>query len=706
MACPFLLNAAQGLPKRQSSNVGTGSKCPFGFGSKAQGEETERQGEAPAAACPYGFSSAASAGPKLSSLHCILCKTYLFQCVSVQPCGHKFCKGCISRWRDCPVCGQDISDVKPDQHTLGLVDQFLAAHSLGAGAQAAQPDSPTADASTTAPSTPSLEGQLAQLVSQVVGTSSPSHSSPSPPSTSSFFLHLGLAAMAAGNTDAALARLEMCKRELLREAARQLSNPPVPASTSTSSASQPSAAAAAAFAAAAAWEPAPAVISGAAAGAGAGAGARGGEAAVQGSSGEAGAEREGTEPAGAAAPEQAAPRHDNRPSTSSSSDGRDHSLVAEHKLLVLSNPLALSTSTSTSSQQQQQLPGEVTPLAAGPHASTPTATTASATTTAVQPAPLLSGPLSQSDLQALPASLATQLGSVFGSQADCCMRAGDGRSAAALYASSIVVLEPPATSSSAHAEALHALCVSINKLGDLYYRTQDLPSARSAYESALAHRRARAGTPTLALVTHAAAHAKAGSGANGCPVQGSGQKHALSAAQAGEVLDVAASLIKVGDVCGAMGAEIPAAAAINEAQALVEGVAALSHAAEAAQDAQHAAEARAAAAARAAGAATAAGSEGSKAASVGQGVAATAAGAVNAVQQAAQAVAGALAGGCPHLGGAGVGRMSGSGGGGGSSEGRRGSGDGDQGAGYDIVVARCDHLSRVLQQLHLGPAGA
>lgn len=54
-----------------------------------------------------------------------------------------FDRGCISRFRDCPLCGLDIDSVESDPEMQGLVDRFIEGHartkrpSLQTGAQEA-----------------------------------------------------------------------------------------------------------------------------------------------------------------------------------------------------------------------------------------------------------------------------------------------------------------------------------------------------------------------------------------------------------------------------------------------------------------------------------------------------------------------------------------------------------------------------------------
>jgi len=39
-----------------------------------------------------------------------------------------FCRACISRFQDCPLCGLDIDSIEPDPDMQGLVDRFVEGH--------------------------------------------------------------------------------------------------------------------------------------------------------------------------------------------------------------------------------------------------------------------------------------------------------------------------------------------------------------------------------------------------------------------------------------------------------------------------------------------------------------------------------------------------------------------------------------------------
>ena len=103
--------------------------CPMGFGARADASSggPSAQAAAPSApaTCPLGFGT--SSGPKLTNLHCMICKSFLYDCVKTN-CGHKYCRVCISRFRDCPTCGADVVSAVEDPEAQSVVESFLSAH--------------------------------------------------------------------------------------------------------------------------------------------------------------------------------------------------------------------------------------------------------------------------------------------------------------------------------------------------------------------------------------------------------------------------------------------------------------------------------------------------------------------------------------------------------------------------------------------------
>lgn len=58
----------------------------------------------------------------------MVCQALLHDASKCKPCAHKFCKACISRFKDCPLCGADIEGFEPDAELQALVDRFIDGH--------------------------------------------------------------------------------------------------------------------------------------------------------------------------------------------------------------------------------------------------------------------------------------------------------------------------------------------------------------------------------------------------------------------------------------------------------------------------------------------------------------------------------------------------------------------------------------------------
>uniref|UniRef100_A0A0C9SAH3 TSA: Wollemia nobilis Ref_Wollemi_Transcript_3511_1800 transcribed RNA sequence n=1 Tax=Wollemia nobilis TaxID=56998 RepID=A0A0C9SAH3_9CONI len=93
--------------------------------SKDEGGKEDKSDEGATPKCPFGYDSHSF---KLGPFSCVLCRALLYESSKCVPCGHKFCKVCISRFEDCPLCGADINKVEPDPDLQALVDQFIEGH--------------------------------------------------------------------------------------------------------------------------------------------------------------------------------------------------------------------------------------------------------------------------------------------------------------------------------------------------------------------------------------------------------------------------------------------------------------------------------------------------------------------------------------------------------------------------------------------------
>ncbi|KAL5078335.1 hypothetical protein RYX36_017319 [Vicia faba] len=96
--------------------------------------------------CPMGYDSQTF---KLGPLSCMVCQALLFDTSKCVPCSHIFCKECILRFEDCPLCGADIVMIEPDDNLQGVVDRFIEGHarikrsvSLDKGEEAAENNKP------------------------------------------------------------------------------------------------------------------------------------------------------------------------------------------------------------------------------------------------------------------------------------------------------------------------------------------------------------------------------------------------------------------------------------------------------------------------------------------------------------------------------------------------------------------------------------
>ncbi|CAN4118618.1 unnamed protein product [Withania somnifera] len=122
-------------PKQKSGESATVSpKCPFGYDStvnkpKAVQESKAKQESGESATvspkCPFGYDSQAF---KLGPFSCMICQALLYDSSRCVPCTHVFCKACISRFKDCPLCGADIEKIEVDMNLQSVVDRFIEGH--------------------------------------------------------------------------------------------------------------------------------------------------------------------------------------------------------------------------------------------------------------------------------------------------------------------------------------------------------------------------------------------------------------------------------------------------------------------------------------------------------------------------------------------------------------------------------------------------
>ncbi|KAF3522411.1 hypothetical protein F2Q69_00049023 [Brassica cretica] len=110
-ACPFSKSADASAPSKG---------CP-----EKEGRLSKEDSATLPAKCPFGYDSQTF---KLGPFSCMLCQSLLFDSTRCVPCAHIFCKVCLARFKDCPLCGADIESMEADENLQKLVDQFIEGH--------------------------------------------------------------------------------------------------------------------------------------------------------------------------------------------------------------------------------------------------------------------------------------------------------------------------------------------------------------------------------------------------------------------------------------------------------------------------------------------------------------------------------------------------------------------------------------------------
>ncbi|KAL5226860.1 hypothetical protein ABZP36_015125 [Zizania latifolia] len=121
-SCPIKsqTNTASVCPVSGKTHTGTDHKE-----TSAHAEENNTDPRMVPAKCPFGYDSNTF---KLGPLSCMVCQALLHESSKCVPCSHKFCKACILRFKDCPLCGADIEGIEPDDELQALVDRFIDGH--------------------------------------------------------------------------------------------------------------------------------------------------------------------------------------------------------------------------------------------------------------------------------------------------------------------------------------------------------------------------------------------------------------------------------------------------------------------------------------------------------------------------------------------------------------------------------------------------
>ncbi|OIS96632.1 PREDICTED: uncharacterized protein LOC109234069 [Nicotiana attenuata] len=123
--CPFGYGQ-ESKPKEESGESAVVSpQCPFGYGQENKAKQESGESATVSPKCPFGYDSQAF---KLGPFSCMICQALLYDCSRCVPCSHVFCKACLSRFKDCPLCGADIEKIQSDMNLQNVVDRFIEGH--------------------------------------------------------------------------------------------------------------------------------------------------------------------------------------------------------------------------------------------------------------------------------------------------------------------------------------------------------------------------------------------------------------------------------------------------------------------------------------------------------------------------------------------------------------------------------------------------
>ncbi|KAI5057284.1 hypothetical protein GOP47_0027299 [Adiantum capillus-veneris] len=128
MACPFAKSMAHTQPKDDRAMACPVARSMAHTQPKDDGGAsiTTKAAASAVGRCPLGYDSGSSF--KLGPFSCVICRALLFNTSKCVPCGHLFCRFCISRFGDCPLCGAGIESLAADDELQTQVDQFIEGH--------------------------------------------------------------------------------------------------------------------------------------------------------------------------------------------------------------------------------------------------------------------------------------------------------------------------------------------------------------------------------------------------------------------------------------------------------------------------------------------------------------------------------------------------------------------------------------------------
>uniref|UniRef100_A0A0D9UVS8 RING-type domain-containing protein n=1 Tax=Leersia perrieri TaxID=77586 RepID=A0A0D9UVS8_9ORYZ len=164
--------------------------------SDVNGNENNTDPRMVPAKCPFGYDSYTF---KLGPLSCMVCHALLHESSRCTPCSHKFCKACILRFKDCPLCGADIEGIEPDDELQALVDRFIDGHAR-------------------------IKRSLAAGDGEVVGDKSKVIYEDVSMERGAFLVQQAMRAFRAQNIGSAKSRLSMCAEDIREELKSSLDN--------------------------------------------------------------------------------------------------------------------------------------------------------------------------------------------------------------------------------------------------------------------------------------------------------------------------------------------------------------------------------------------------------------------------------------------------------------------------------------------------
>lgn len=119
--CPFVKAARPDDGSAKKTNENQNKQA----GPESKGKQESGESAIISASCPFGYDSQSF---KLGPFSCMICQALLFECSKCVPCSHVYCKACIARFNDCPLCGADIEKTEADVNLQNVVDRFIEGH--------------------------------------------------------------------------------------------------------------------------------------------------------------------------------------------------------------------------------------------------------------------------------------------------------------------------------------------------------------------------------------------------------------------------------------------------------------------------------------------------------------------------------------------------------------------------------------------------